>query len=728
MKHSKRATSTWAVPVIHPAATFRAANQLGPLVAHVEGFLRRGLYGFEDPPKLEANPSLQRLNWLAKKALKLGRPLSIDVEAAPPDVGRKEWALLPMYARLRVVGVGIDYKYTDRDGNKWDGVGLSWFYPVPAHIWRRIRQLMADPKYQKLAMNGTSYDMPMLERHGVRFAGELHDIRDMRRAQVSTSRTALAFQASIYRQTRPWKAEASEAEDTEKGYVDPSRISRKKILRYNAEDTVRAAQVWKEQLRDLDRMPAVEQKRILRLYEHGRRLAMVGAEMSIKGFPVNEARRKSLSRELTSMARDRAREFAKLIEPYADVVFLKPGETGAKHKGKFKISSNGGVNDNDLAALLYEESKRPGIESFNLDVPITPKCRTESGKPAVNRDALLYLFAQDNTPDEVKRIVFAAWKADAPLKVRGTYVDTDTVLSRIGPDGRLHASINTCAAETGRWTCSDPNIFNLSEAVEEESGDLRGDLPNVREMYEAPESYVIVHRDWSGIELEVVYDITGDLLLGQGLKLGDVHTQRARVWFKKGPNEPVPPGLRKTTKTVGFSSGYGAGLEAVFMKVLAKDPSAKWDDVARLHALYRENHTGIVAGWDRALRFAQTSGYNETRITGRRRYYPADTPIKITECLNYEVQGTAADIANCTMVGLEKSDYKRSLHGQLKRYFPSAWLAMHTYDSFDVICKKKDSAAVNRLMEDCMSAPRDAGKGLRSFPSDGKIDRSWGKV
>lgn len=722
----------WAVPTIHPAATFRSPTQLGPLMAHVQGFIERGALGFEDPPRLEENPSLERLIWLEKKARKFGLPLSVDVESAPPEVGRKEWALLPQYAQLRVVGVGIDYRYRDTTGKIWDGVGLSWFFTsMSSRVWRYYRQLMADPTIPKVFVNGQAFDVPMLERHGCKFGGELHDIRDMRRAMVSVSRTGLAAQTAIFRNCRPWKAEALRDEGDEKGFLDASVIPRKKILKYNAEDTVRAAQVNSAHRRELRDSDKSERIRIERLYQQHLRTSVVGAEMSLKGFPVDEKRRRELSRELYRIARTNADELARLIRPFAKVKIVEPDQDPTKFKDCFRISMRGGPNDNDLAALLYKQCRKPGIDSFDLEVPLSEKCWTESGKPSTNRNALLVLFTQPNTPAEVKEICKAAWKVDAPLKAKSTFVDSDTVLSRIGPDGRLHASINTVGAETGRWTCSDPNLFNLSELVEEESGDLRGALPNVREMYWAGPGRTIVHRDFSGLELEVMLEITGDELLARLLASGDAHSARVREWFHLPPDAVVPKGLRKQGKTVGFSSQYAAGVETVYTKVLEKDPDARFEDVHALWLLFRDpivGHVGIVRHWDREQKFAEIHGHNATRIMDRRRYYPPDTALSPTETSNYSVQGTAADIANGTMVGDDPKDYAKSLHGQLRRYFPDAWLAMHTYDSFDVICKVKDAPAINRLMDECMSRPRDAGRGLRIFKSDGKIDQNWGKV
>lgn len=696
----------WAVPVLHPAFTFRQPMALGPLQAHVNGFVWRGVRGFEKPPRLEENPTASRLRWLVNECKKQKTGLAVDIESAPPGKEHPSWALLPGFARLRAFGVGAAIG---------PGIGLSWEYPViDFDVWRAFREACADTKLVKVYCNGYAFDIPMLARYGVRHRGVVHDIRDGRRALVSTSRVGLGPQAAMYLHCGPWKQEALEDESDEKGYVDASRIGRKKLLRYNAEDTVRTAQIRVHHIREF-KEDADDKERRQTLYEQQIRLARVAAQMHLDGFPVDRKEQQRLSSELARVARARAAVLRRLVRPYE------------ARRGAFRITDTGGVNDTDLRALLYRECAKPGIRSFELEVPFSDKCRTDTGMAAVNKDALLFLFAQDNCPPEVKEIVKACWKANAPLKAKSTFVDSELVEAAIGPDGRMHPKLNSCGTETGRWSSSKPNLFNLPEAQDEDDS-IRGDLPSVRSMYVAPPGYVIVHRDYKQLELEVMAERTGDALLRRMLDTGDAHTARVHEWFGVPVGAPVPKLLRRQGKVVGFACQYGAGVETVYLKVLESVPEARFEDVAALHELYPQKHVGIAENWTRALRFAEEHGYNETPIMNRRRYYPPGDRLQITEPLNYEIQGGAADIANGTMVGRTAKEFKNSLTYRLKKHFPKAWLAMHVYDSFDIICPKRDAKAVDKMLEECMAGPWRIGAKDKFYKSDGKIGQRWSEV
>jgi DNA polymerase I-like protein with 3'-5' exonuclease and polymerase domains len=719
----------WFLPVMHPAYTFRQPEGLGPLTAHFEGFVRRLLVGFPDPPLLLSDPPVERLKWMVAECKRRRIGLAVDIEARPPDRGPKEWALLPRWTKLRAFGVGIDIKHVDSRGKKHHGIGLSWYFPAHPLIWGEFKRAMADPGLVKVFCNGWMFDIPALERHGCPVRGPIEDIREGRRALVSTSRTSLGFQAGIYTLCSAWKAEALEDENDQKGYVDASRIPRKRLTKYNAEDCVRTAQVRSCHVREFKEDPH-DYDRKRKLYLQQKRLAVVGAEMSLKGFPVDNRKRLQLSKELTRIATERARKFQQLTRKYGDIRI----NIGKSYVGVGDRESGGGVNQHDFAALIFREARKPGIKSFSLEVPFAEASRTDTGKPSVNKLALLYLFSMPNLPEELKAIIYAYWQVNAPLKARNTFVDSKIVLTRIGPDGRMHAGINTCGAETGRWSCSDPNLFNLSESKAEEEGALTGDLPNVRAMYCAPEGFVVCHRDYKSFEVEIMEHYTGDLPLRHMLDSGDPHTARARLWFADiiPLDAPVPRGMRKQAKIVGLQSQYHAGAESVYMKVLEQIQDARFEEVAALHAKFPETHPGIAAHWESSLEFAKMNGYNETGIMRRRRYYPPSFHIKDTETSNYAIQGTAGDIANSALVGTHPNNAKDFLFERLKREHPKAWLAMHTYDSFDVIAPRKEAEAVLKLMDECMSGAPLGGwevKGRkRLYKTDEKFGQSWGDV
>lgn len=552
----------------------------------------------------------------------------------------------------------------------------------------------------------------------------IEDIRDGRRALASLSRVGLGDQAAMYLQCAAWKAEALQDDDDVKGYVDPSRIKKRKLIRYNAEDCVRTAQIRTHHLREF-REDSSDKDRLANLYSQQKRLAQVGAEMSIKGFPVDEARRKRLAKILTDIGHQQAAILSKQTRKYGNIRV----NVGRVAEDDMEKEGGGGVNNNDLKALIFRECKKPGIKCFNLEVPFANVSRTDSNAPSVKKQALLYLFGLDNTPQELKEIIRTTWKVNAPLKVRNTFIDSDLVISRIGPDRRMHASINTCGAETGRWSCSKPNLFNLSED-KDEAESVRGTIPSAREIYVAPNGHVIVHRDWKQLELWVIGDYTGDLTMLELLRSADAHSERAYRLFagRLDRSQPVPKAIRRISKEAGFLCNYAGGVEILWLKILEVVDSPVYEEVYAIHQQYPELHPGIKAHWERSLAFAETHGFNETAIMGRRRYYPPGVHLKPTETSNYAIQGTAADIANCTMVGMTEESKHQGLYYKLKKYFPDAWLAMHTYDSFDVICKERDARAVDELMNECMRGPWKVGSEPRFYESDGKVSDRWSEV
>ncbi len=705
----------FSVPVTHPGFTFAVPQQLGPTQAHILGFAKRIHLGMPPKPKVELSPSVQRLEWLVAQCKARKIALSIDIESLPPSYDRPELAKIAKFAKLRAFGFGADIG---------PGIGMSWFFPCHPSIWAGFKKAMADRKLIKVFCNGISYDIPVLKRYGVEVRGPVHDIRDGRRALSSTSRVALAHQASLYLTVPPWKAEASEDDSDAKGYVDATRIKKKRLLTYNAKDCVFTAQVRTKHVQEFRHDPDPE--RLKRLYKQQLRLADAASWMQYAGFPVDRKRFTSIAKELRDVARERDLVLAKLVRPYAKVKMLAPGEKGDKFKGMFRISYTGGVNERDLASLIYHEAERPGIRSFGLEVPLSPHCRTETGAISVDRNALLFMFVQTNCPEELRAIIRAAWRADGPRKALSTYVLSEKVTGAIGPDNRVHAQHNSCGTETGRFSCSNPNLYNLSEAKEDDP--ILGDLPNIRDVYVAPPGMVIVHRDYKQLELEVMADYTGDVLLRKMLATGDAHTARVHEWFNVPVGEAVPKMLRKQGKVVGFCSQYGGGADMVFLQVLAQMPDAQYEDVAELHALFPEKHVQIREHWERSLMFAEAHGYNEEPVTNRRRYYPPGMSIRPTDTSNYAIQGGAAGIANSAMVGWDEAEAPSALIYRLRKEHPTAWLAMHTYDSFDVICKEKDAIQIDKLMDECMSTPRKVGEIARPFLSDGKIGHRWSEV
>jgi hypothetical protein len=157
----------WCVPVIHPAYTFRQPTMLGPLSAHVNGFVSRLVRGFPPEPLIYRDATISQFQWFMTQVLRRKLDVAVDVETMAPRGAREEWGLLPSYAMLRAFGVGADFNGRRANGTAFEGVGLSWFWPAPSPVWKMFKEVCADVGISKVFCNGIAYDVPLLKRYQV---------------------------------------------------------------------------------------------------------------------------------------------------------------------------------------------------------------------------------------------------------------------------------------------------------------------------------------------------------------------------------------------------------------------------------------------------------------------------------------------------------------------------------------------------------------------------------
>lgn len=93
-----------------------------------------------------------------------------------------------------------------------------------------------------------------------------------------------------------------------------------------------------------------------------------------------------------------------------------------------------------LATLLYEHLKLP--------VQISKK----TGNPSTDKDALAYLATLDPVASRIQTLRTMG-------KLQGTYLTG--LLDKVHSDGRIRANFNQFGADTGRFTCSKPNLQQL---------------------------------------------------------------------------------------------------------------------------------------------------------------------------------------------------------------------------------------------------------------------------
>lgn len=265
-------------------------------------------------------------------------------------------------------------------------------------------------------------------------------------------------------------------------------------------------------------------------------------------------------------------------------------------------------------------------------------------------------------------------------------------------DGRLHVGWRQIGADSGRMSCSGPNLQNLPR-------DAR-----YRACLTAPPGRVLVKADYSQVELRIAAAVSGDAALMDAYRRGDdLHTLTARRVLGK---EDVGKPDRQIAKSLNFGLLYGMGADSLRVYARSTYGVDLTEDEARQ---YRDSFFTAYPGlatWHRRIRSRQTT---ETRtLAGRRRLLDATTPD--TQRLNTPIQGTGAD-------GLKTA---LALLWERRHDCPGAFPVLAVHDEVVVECDQAqaDKAAVwlRQAMLDGMAPLIDPVP----VEVDVKVSRTWG--
>lgn len=642
----------------------------------IHGKLRAG------PSKICTAPRLEDIAAVAKRGY-----VSVDVEAGPDNPSTPWTAKFPGLARLRCIGIGNE------------DVGLSqwWYEGRHSHVVGAIAKLLADPKVKKIYQNGIWYDMPLLNRYRLPTVN-FDDTRDMRRACSSTSRLGLKYMATIFDDVHPW---AEEQEDDEKLVLTKNK---QRLMEYNCFDVVETTRVWLGIQEDSE----WREDRVQGLYRIHLATSQLAASMRQRGMWIDPKERKRLADLLEEEYDKREKEFLDLV-----------GIPNFKHKPEH------------MRALIFKRHETKEVHRFSLDDPYDKKMWTPEGDAIkVDEDTLMQLYVTPGLPKELKAIIKAYWHAGSVWKMRSTFVTSAAIDKAIGYDGFLRCDWNSCGADTGRWSCRNPNVMTIPK-------DQKG-LPNIRRMYAAPPGHVLIEADYKQQELYVMWLVSGDQALGEGLK-GDVYTSDAKAIFSlpkqvvkceceghcidqfdptTGKGTHLKSSVRKASKAGHLAFQYGAGTNAIYLQMLPQDPTVKYDLVKTIHEGLKKHYHQTVKYWEDEMERVRKTGYSETRILHRRRYYPREPPI--TEVANYPIQGTAADITTLAILEIDrrmKKEKVRNPAGLLGQFHDAVILCVPDTPAW----RKRGSQIVVEAME---QEHEIEGKKHR-FRVDLKIGYNW---
>lgn len=265
-------------------------------------------------------------------------------------------------------------------------------------------------------------------------------------------------------------------------------------------------------------------------------------------------------------------------------------------------------------------------------------------------------------------------------KLKSTYVDA--LPRAIGPDGRIHTTLDQDVTATGRLSSSNPNLQNIPTRTS------RG--REIKRAFVAPAGRVIVNADYAQFELRLAAALAGDqnMIKMFADPTNDIHTMTAAEAYGIVPAE-VTPEQRRHAKVINFGVLYGMsphGLAAA----TGMNVSAAKAFIDRYFTIRKPIRDYI----DHTLQLASERGYVET-LFGRRRPAPdvKSSNHMVREAAkraaaNMPIQGTEADLMKMAMLKVER--------------IVGAVQIMQVHDSIMVECDAAEAERIAAQMKEIM--------------------------
>ncbi|WP_294673914.1 DNA polymerase I [uncultured Fluviicola sp.] len=553
---------------------------------------------------------------------------------------------------LKQTSVCFDTETTDVNALHADLVGMSfsfqareaYYVAVPKDraeaqaIVDEFKPFFESEKIEKIAHN-MKYDMQVLHRYGVAFAGPLFDTMIAHYLIQPESKQGMDFLAEYYLNYTPISIETLIGKKG-KGQGNMGDLPPEAICDYACEDADITFQL--KQLFG----PQIEKEHLKKLfYEMEMPLVSVLAKMEEEGVAIDIPHLEAYSKQLadeTAALEIRIKELAGM---------------------DFNVDS-----PKQLGDVLFEHMK------------ISSKAKkTKTGQYATSEDIL-----QQHKNDH--EIIPCILDYRQMKKLKSTYVDPLPTM-KDPVDGRVHTSYMQTVTATGRLSSNNPNLQNIP--IRSERG------KEIRKAFIArSEDYQLMSADYSQIELRIIAALANDENMIRAFKdKVDIHRATAAKVFHVELDE-VTKDQRSAAKAVNFGIIYGQSAFGLSQNLGISRTEAK-----QIIDSYFAQYSTIKTYMDKAVKDARENGYVET-IMQRRRYLPdinsANAVVRgfaERNAVNAPIQGSAADIVKLAMVAVDKAMTKANVQSKMI-------LQVHDELVFDV--HKDEQELIKALVKEAM--------------------------
>lgn len=317
-------------------------------------------------------------------------------------------------------------------------------------------------------------------------------------------------------------------------------------------------------------------------------------------------------------------------------------------------------------------------------------------------------------------------------KLHGTYVKN--IRDYLGPDGRIHCSLNQAGARSARISSSDPNLQNIP---------VRNDPYKIRNMFVCGPGERLIDLDYPQIEFRVAAVLADEQNMLEPMARGwDIHSANASAMF---PTELTYDELmeavyakdnkldltarmkflikrRGDAKTSGLGCMFGEGAAK-----MASDLGCSVDEAKELIRVFHESFPNLSGFIDEMHDFGHTYEMTYTMLGRIRRLWKINCGQRGIEAMeerqafNTPVQGSAAEMIKLASLRISVSKEFRQLGGKM---------VLTIHDELIARSPKDTAEDVRKVMLECMGDPYKWGPIQLDYPipiePGGHVIERWG--
>jgi len=469
---------------------------------------------------------------------------------------------------------------------------------LPLNLIQKILGTTITKNQKKLVGQNLKFDLPILNRHGIKVDEFLADTMLMSYVLNSTgTRHGLDKMAVYYLNYEPMKYE--EVAGSASKQINFAQVKIPAATFYAVEDADITLRLFNHLNGLLEDQPKL--KNLLKSIEY------------------------PMLRSLIKVETNGAKIDARMLAEYSDELAIKIEELSL---AAFKMAGEEFNMDSpkQLVEILYNK----------LNLPVLKK--TPKGQPSTNEDTLQRLAEEYDLPK-----IIIEYRGLAKLK--STY--TDSLINIQHPvSKRIHTSYKQAVTSTGRLSSTEPNLQNIPIKTAEGR--------KIREAFIAEKGNVLISADYSQIELRIMAHLSGDKNLTHAFNNNiDVHSATASEIFNISLEE-VTPEHRRSAKAINFGLIYGMSAFGLTRQLgIPRHEAQAYLD------RYFERYTGVRQYMESTKELAKKNLFVET-ILGRKLHVAAINDSNGLRrqaaeraAINAPLQGSAADIIKKAMIDVD---------------------------------------------------------------------------